>query len=1070
MVKKIIVALLWACSISAHAQQLETVLQQGHELAILALGVNPDTTLLATASRDKTIKLWQLQTGRELRTLFGHDKSVTALSFVPQKNALVSGSNDATIRLWDLLTGKEVKQFTLPDVITSLVVHPAGNWLIAAGYANDAYVVSLPEFKLIKKIEVNPDKGSGSGIDLALSPDGTLLAIGEDNRTCKVYTTQDFKLKTEIKPEEGWCGGCGTRIVFKNNQSLYIAAENGTLSYYNLAKGKTEQLLLSELDDLSGLSLSKNGNTLALATEKKLYLFTNNILTKEIVAEEDVELTENTFYPNSEKLLQAQDNSRVNLINTKNFFVEKKYSGFLNDRDLGSLRYNPNSYWDSYIARYIRFKNQVLVSNDGRTLLKGKFGNKIKQWDIATGKPVMEFNAHTKTALTYQLSADGKKLFSGGGDGRLIIWNTTTGDTLKTIASYREPVFSVNTNATEDKLVSTSWDGSLKIHDLQSGKLEHYFDLNNSSAYCAAFHPNGLYVFTGRMDHSVQLWEIDTKKVVRDFTGHTDIISGLQSNTDGSLLLTSSWDGTARLWHVASGLALVKFKHPTGAIHTAIFSADQTLIYTAGADRAIRIWQAQTGKLLHTLYGHQAEVTSLVVRKEDQLLISHAVDGVTKFWDLTTNKSFYEHIHLGESEWMVKNPEGFFNSTSGARQYIHFVSGMETFSAEQFFHDYYKPSLMPQLYKTRGTDKNGLGMQEKIKQYPPPILRLNVIKISEEEAELYVKITNTGAGIQNIRVSQNGKQIAINQPTIWPTEKNETVTLNQKIKLIGGRNTFEAIAVNKKMIESDAQQIEVVSAQPARNSTCYIVTVGINEYKNPKLSLQYAKPDASSFTEVLQKQKNVLFERIELVQLFDIRASKRNILHTLDSLSNVIEPEDVFVFFYAGHGSMVDNQFYFIPSESSRLYDANALNKEAIEAGIMQNSMSKIKALKQLIVMDACQSGGSVEVLATRGASEEKAIAQLSRASGIHVMASAGSDQFATEFNSLGHGLFTYVLLKALQGDADGAPKDGKVTIYELKSYLDDQVPEMTRKLKGKPQYPHTFSRGQDFPILMNDN
>jgi uncharacterized caspase-like protein len=84
-------------------------------------------------------------------------------------------------------------------------------------------------------------------------------------------------------------------------------------------------------------------------------------------------------------------------------------------------------------------------------------------------------------------------------------------------------------------------------------------------------------------------------------------------------------------------------------------------------------------------------------------------------------------------------------------------------------------------------------------------------------------------------------------------------------------------------------------------------------------------------------------------------------------------------------------------------------------------------------------------------------------------MASAGSEQFATEFAELGHGLFTYVLIQALQGQADGAPHDGKVTIYELKSYLDDQVPEMTRKLKGKPQYPYTFSRGQDFPIILEE-
>jgi uncharacterized caspase-like protein len=166
---------------------------------------------------------------------------------------------------------------------------------------------------------------------------------------------------------------------------------------------------------------------------------------------------------------------------------------------------------------------------------------------------------------------------------------------------------------------------------------------------------------------------------------------------------------------------------------------------------------------------------------------------------------------------------------------------------------------------------------------------------------------------------------------------------------------------------------------------------------------------------------------------------------------------------------MVDNQFYFIPTGCSRLYDIGALGKEAIEAAVLQEKLRGIKALKQLIIMDACQSGGSVELLATRGAGEEKAIAQLSRSAGIHVMASAGSEQFATEFNELGHGLFTYVLIRALQGEADGAPKDGKVTIYELKSFIDDQVPEMTRKLKGKPQYPYTFSRGQDFPIVVEE-
>ena len=97
-----------------------------------------------------------------------------------------------------------------------------------------------------------------------------------------------------------------------------------------------------------------------------------------------------------------------------------------------------------------------------------------------------------------------------------------------------------------------------------------------------------------------------------------------------------------------------------------------------------------------------------------------------------------------------------------------------------------------------------------------------------------------------------------------------------------------------------------------------------------------------------------------------------------------------------------------------------------------------------------------------------KALAQLSRSAGVHVLAAAGSQQTATEFETLGHGLFTYLILEALNGQADGAPKDGKVTVYELRSYIDNLVPEYALKYKGAPQYPNTFSRGNDFPVILH--
>jgi uncharacterized caspase-like protein len=179
------------------------------------------------------------------------------------------------------------------------------------------------------------------------------------------------------------------------------------------------------------------------------------------------------------------------------------------------------------------------------------------------------------------------------------------------------------------------------------------------------------------------------------------------------------------------------------------------------------------------------------------------------------------------------------------------------------------------------------------------------------------------------------------------------------------------------------------------------------------------------------------------------------------------QKEDVFIYFYAGHGSMVDNGFYFVTSEVTGLYQQDKL-KTALFVNELQEKFKILPALKQVVFIDACQSGSSVEALAMRGGAEEKALAQLSRSSGIHVMASSESQQQSAEIKSLNHGVFTYVLLEALSGKADGAPMDSKITVYEIKSYIDDQVPEISYRLIRHKQFPSTFSIGHDFPIVMD--
>ena len=1062
-------------SLSTRAQ-LSTVIQKGHELAVLSVDVSSDSNYVVTGSKDKSIKLWELSTGREIRSFLGHDHFVNSVDLSPDGKLLISGSYDKSVRLWDVPSGRQLFVSSGEDFITDVAFDPMMKFFVAAGYnrygsQDSATIFDFKSKRIIKRIPINADEGRGYGVSVSVSADGKWIAFGEDNRTVNIYGTADWKQKFGFE-SEGWCGGCATFTAFDpSSKFLFTTSNKGALKKYNIHDGTLVSTIDSKIEDVTGLAVADNGKMLAVATEKNIKVY--DAITGEakatLAAEEKGEFHRIAFARDGRNIIVTCDNNTAFLWDLTNSKQGQKLTGFLNERDKGGLEYDPNFVWQSAIAKYIRFKNSLLIAKDGKTLLKGKFGRKMKQWDIATGKTVMEFVGHDKAVIAYKLSKDGKRLITGGGDGRIILWDVASGDTLKVFRSYKEPILDVSFNSDETKILSCSWDATMKIHDIASGMRTHYIEFPESSAaYNVAFHPNDLYLLSARFNHTIELWEPETRTVVRSFIGHTDVISSILFSSDGKSVVSTSWDGSLRVWDVGTGLMLKKFQPSKSALYTAIFSPDEKSLYTGGADRAINVFDIASGKVIRKFEGHQAEVTSLAFSPDQKMLISHSVDGVTKFWNLSDGKEFFEHIHLGDNDWMVKNTEGYFNGTDNARKYIHFVSGMKTFSADQFFNDFYRPDLLPKIFQNRGNADELKDMQGKLKSSPPPTLKIAVVPAGDGKAEVLVRMTDNGAGVENLKIFHNGKDIALQSTSLkYPAASGQFSTYKQTIALIGGQNIFTATARNRDKLESDAATVELFSENASKSSTCHIFAVGINKYKNPKLVLNYAKPDAESFIKLVD-QKSSLFKSIELHSLYDEEATRQAILSRLDELATKIHPEDVFIFYYAGHGSMVDNQFYFIPTESSRLYDATSLAKEAIEATILQEKLKHISALKQLIIMDACQSGGSVELLATRGASEEKAIAQLSRSAGIHVMASAGSEQFATEFSELGHGLFTYVLIRGLEGEADGAPKDGKVTIYELKSYIDDQVPEMTRKLKGKPQYPYTFSRGQDFPVAID--
>lgn len=1069
---KFVVFLLLAtvAGFSLSAQRLETVVQKGHELAVLDVVVSNDSAFVLTGSRDRTARLWHYPSGREVRTFFGHKASVTATAFSASGEIVITGSNDKRVRLFETKSGKEIYASPEDDLIMSVVADPLNRFYAYGGYSSRVTIRDISSHKVIHTIPVNPNKGTHSGVWITLSSDGQWMAIGEDNRTVNLYRTNSWEHVRKFEFEEGWCGGCGSAALFSaDSRFLYVLQRNGWIKKFDLASFRAVQTYASVTDRFAGFALSPNGKNLAVANENAIFIFDEATAKKidSVQVAGDEGFNKISFSKDSKFLLIANNNNAVTIWNCALRSRDRSLSGFLAETGKGTLDYNPNDYWTSHIAMYVRLKNDLLVTPDGKSLVNGNFGTNIRRWDIASGKGLMEYAGHSKAALCYAFSADGKSMVSGGADGKLIFWDVQTGDTLRVIDSYREPVFDVHFSNDGNRVISSSWEGYMKIHDVATGNRLHLFELDKGSAFSIVSHPNDLYIFAARLNKTLEMYEVDTKTVVRSFTGHSEIVSDLKVTRDGKHLLSSSHDGTVRLWDVGTGLMVRKIIHTDGQVHVSIFSEDEKLIYSGGSDRLIKVWDAGTGQLIRAFDGHNAAVTSLVLSRDGKMLISNSLDGVIKFWDLSTGREFFEHIHIAERDWLVKNRDGYFSGTEGALKWIHFVQGVNTFSVDQFYNEYYRPDLMPKSFQQRGAEP-GKGLQGKLKDAPPPSLKLALVPADSASAEVMVKLINTGSGVRNLRLFHNGKIVPVEDSEVpYPARAGSSAVFRKTIKLVGGLNSLSAVVSNRDNVDSDRVSVEHFSESGPNNSRCHILAIGINKYKNQQLNLNYARPDATSFGNLIEANSRALFREVAVHALFDDEATREKILSKLDELRTIVKQDDVFMLYYAGHGSMVDSRFYFISTNNLRLYEEGQLRREAIEASVIQEKLKHIPALKQLIIMDACQSGGSVELLATRGANEEKAIAQLSRSTGIHVLASAGSEQFAAEFAELGHGLFTWVLLKALSGEADGAPRDGKVTIYELKSFIDDQVPEVSRKLKGKPQYPYTFSRGNDFPLVI---
>lgn len=720
--------------------------------------------------------------------------------------------------------------------------------------------------------------------------------------------------------------------------------------------------------------------------------------------------------------------------------------------------------------RYEYLKSIVktaIFSRDDSSVLSRVEGEKgaIIIWNAADGK-VKKIFIDTKFLLAkhaVQFSPDEKLIISGGSDKLVKIWDVATGKELKRLAGHEDDVSSVS------------------------------------------FSPNGQYALSAggrswsKKDCTLRLWDVVTGKEIRKFTGHTEAIFSAAFSLDGKHIVSGGLDRTIRLWDVASGKEVKIFTGHEGTISSVVFSQDGKMILSACGDYSIRLWDVATGKEIKKFVGHSSWVNSASFSSDGKRIITGGFDATTRIWDVASGRELARFIGFEDGEWVVITPEGYYNSSANGHKHLSLRMGNSIFGIDQFYDVFYRPDIVSA--KLRGEDVNGLitlTIAEAIKN-PPPDVQFTGAGFPDNEPRVRAcyRINSAGGGIGEVRVFHNGKLVQSDgfyRDTAKATQNLSVVSLSSdkiytemrsikikekgelspikssgkgdvyescgEIDAVPGENEVSVLAFNgSNTVQSRLKSVGFRSTLPPREPHLYILTVGIDKYEDQNINLKYARKDAEDIKNMLAKQSAGFYrpENIHTQLIADREATKPNIVGKIDALAKIIKPVDGFIFFVAGHGVLLQNQYYMLTHDYRGKVDEASL----VSSNEIVEMSKKIKSLHQLLVFDTCHAGGVDYIVS--GLYDAR-ISVLAKKMGLHIYASASDKQSAID-GYKGNGLFSYTLLDGLNNNRQADKyKDGKVSIVGLGEYSKKMTSNISKQI-GHEQTPLIINFGKDSPL-----